>query len=35
MLGVKRKKLFLLVHIEFLENRHRQMKVVDVKGEIY
>jgi hypothetical protein len=35
MLGVKKRKLSLLVYIEILKSGHRHMKVVDVKGEIY
>jgi hypothetical protein len=29
------KTLSFIIHLEFLENNHRCMKVVDAKGEIY
>jgi hypothetical protein len=29
------KTLSFIIHLEFLENSHRHMKVVDAKGEIY
>jgi len=30
-----RKKDLLLVHLEFLDNRHKHITIINAKGEIY